>query len=56
VTRDTGRQIAAEIRADAYMECSSKTQEGVQDLFIQAARLSFKKRSHRTSCVRCILQ
>jgi small GTP-binding protein len=43
VTTDVGRQIARQIKADAYMECSAKTREGVQELFIHAARLSLKK-------------
>lgn len=47
VTSDTGTRLAAEIKADAYMECSAKTREGVQDLFLHAARLSLKKRSPR---------
>ena len=49
VTTDVGKQIAAKIKADAYMECSAKTREGVQELFVHAARLSLKKRhkSHR---------
>ncbi|CAF1075418.1 unnamed protein product [Adineta ricciae] len=44
ISTEVGKQIAAEIKADAYMECSAKTREGVQDLFVQAARLSIKKR------------
>jgi GTPase SAR1 family protein len=44
VTMDIGRQIATQIKADAYMECSAKTREGVQDLFVHAARLSLKTR------------
>jgi Ras family protein A len=55
VTNEIGRQIAAEIKADAYMECSAKTREGVQDLFIQAARLSLKKYGSRRHRRRCIL-
>ncbi|CAF0990496.1 unnamed protein product [Adineta ricciae] len=45
VTSETGREIAARIKADAYMECSAKTRDGVQDLFVHAARLSLKQRS-----------
>ncbi len=55
VTYEVGRQIAAEIKADAYMECSAKTREGVQDLFIQAARLSLKKKSQGKRHGRCVL-
>jgi Ras family protein A len=55
VTSEVGKRIATEIKADAYMECSAKTREGVQDLFIQAARLSLKKRSRKHSDDRCVL-
>jgi GTPase SAR1 family protein len=47
VTSDVGKQIAAQIKADAYMECSAKTREGVQELFVHAARLSLKKHIHK---------
>ncbi len=56
VTSKVGRWIASQIKADAYMECSSKTGEGVQDLFIHAARLSIGKSSHRSVTCKCILQ
>lgn len=46
VPSETGRKIATEIKADAYMECSAKTREGIHDLFIHAARLALKHR-HR---------
>ncbi|CAF4172783.1 unnamed protein product, partial [Adineta steineri] len=49
------KQLAAQMKADAYMECSAKTREGVQDLFVHAARLSLKKRSRRESSGRCVL-
>ncbi|CAF0829667.1 unnamed protein product [Adineta ricciae] len=55
VTSETGREIAARIKADAYMECSAKTRDGVQDLFVHAARLSLKQRSSRSSARRCVL-
>ena len=55
VTMEFGKRLATMIRADAYMECSAKTREGVQDLFIQAARLSIKKRLRKKSHNRCVL-
>ncbi|CAF1022362.1 unnamed protein product [Adineta steineri] len=55
VTNEVGKQLAAQMKADAYMECSAKTREGVQDLFVHAARLSLKKRSRRDSSGRCVL-
>jgi Ras family protein A len=55
VTTEVGKKIAAQIKADAYMECSAKTREGIHDLFIHAARLSLEKRSrskrHRKCCL-----
>ena len=47
VTTEVGKQIANQIGADAYMECSAKTREGIHDLFIHAARLALKHR-HRS--------
>ena len=55
VTTETGRKIAAQIRADAYMECSAKTREGIHDLFIHAARLSLQKRVSSHERRRCFL-
>jgi Ras family protein A len=56
VTTEEGRKIAAQIKADAYMECSAKTGEGVHDLFVHAARLSLEKRPHnRRSNRKCYL-
>jgi len=54
VTMEAGKQLAAQIKADAYMECSAKTREGVQELFVTAARLSFKKHQRQSSS-RCVL-
>jgi small GTP-binding protein len=50
VTAEAGEQLAKQIKADAYMECSAKTREGIQELFVAAARLSFKK--HKQQKVR----
>jgi GTPase SAR1 family protein len=55
VTTEAGKQLAAQIKADAYMECSAKTREGVHDLFILAARLSFKKRDYRKKSRKCTM-
>lgn len=55
VSIEAGKQIATQIKADAYMECSAKTREGVHDLFMYAARLSLAKRpigsSRRRRCI-----
>jgi Ras family protein A len=55
VTTEAGKQIAAQIKADSYMECSAKTREGVQELFVTAARLSFKKHNKRKKEKNCNL-
>ncbi|CAF1011661.1 unnamed protein product [Adineta steineri] len=55
MTTETGKQLAAQIKADAYMECSAKTREGVQELFVHAARLSLKKRTHYKKYRKCNL-
>ena len=55
VTSEVGKRIATQIKADAYMECSAKTREGVQDLFVHAARLLLKKRSKKRRFTNCVL-
>ena len=55
VTTEAGKQLAAQIKADAYMECSAKTREGVYDLFILAARLSLEKRNYHKKSHKCVL-
>jgi small GTP-binding protein len=55
VTTEEGRNTAAQIKADAYMECSAKTREGVLNLFVHAARLSLEKRPHRQLKRKCSL-
>jgi GTPase SAR1 family protein len=55
VSTEVGRQIAAQIKADAYMECSAKTRDGVQEVFVHAARLSLKKRMNHKRSHKCNL-
>jgi small GTP-binding protein len=55
VVTEVGKQIAMQINADGYMECSAKNHIGVHDLFMQAARLSLKKRPRGQSNRRCFL-
>jgi Ras family protein A len=55
ITTEVGKKLAAQIKADAYMECSAKTREGIHDLFIHAARLSLEKRSHYRPNRNCCL-
>ena len=55
VSAEEGKRLAAKIEADAYMECSAKTREGIQDLFVTAARLSLKKRASHKKSSKCVL-
>jgi Ras family protein A len=55
VTMEAGKHIASQIKADSYMECSAKTREGVQELFVHAARLSFKKHKDHNKNRKCVL-
>ncbi len=55
VTTEVGKKIAEQIKANAYMECSAKTREGIHDLFIHAARLSLEKHSRSQQCCGCLL-
>ncbi len=55
VTTEVGKEIAAQIKADAYMECSAKTREGIEELFINAARLLLEKRYRRKQRSKCAL-
>jgi Ras homolog gene family, member A len=55
VSSEMGKQLAAKIKADAYMECSAKTREGVQEVFVHAARLTLRKRIGRKPNNHCVL-
>ena len=55
VSTETGRTIAEQIKADAYMECSAKTGEGITELFDLATRLSLEKSSRRRKHSNCAL-
>lgn len=44
INTKTGKKLASEIHADAYVECSARTHEGVQELFVTAAQLALKRK------------
>ncbi|CAF4456440.1 unnamed protein product [Rotaria socialis] len=46
-------QIAVEIKVNAYMECSAKTRQGVQELLAHAARLSLMQTTNPASNRMC---
>jgi len=49
LTRDSGQNVANEIKAFAFLECSAKTKEGVRDVFEAAVKAT--KRDNK----QCIL-
>jgi len=49
VTTEQGQQVAALIKAYAYLECSSRTREGVQQVFETATLASLHKHKSRSS-------
>ena len=54
VTVQDAEAVKDQIGAHLYMECSAKTRDGVEDIFISAARASLiKSTSHQSSC--CVL-
>jgi len=51
VTTEQGQQMAALIHAHAYLECSSRTRDGVREVFETAALAALRKKHHtRTKC------
>lgn len=40
---DDGRAVAENIKAYTYLECSAKTKEGVNEVFVAAVRSIFKR-------------
>ncbi|XP_067932312.1 ras-like GTP-binding protein rhoA isoform X1 [Watersipora subatra] len=52
VQTEQGRAVAESINAFAYLECSAKTREGIQEVFETATRAALQLQSHhRRKCV-----
>jgi len=50
ITADTGRKVAADLKLYAYMECSSKNNDGVRAVFETAARVALSKELKGRKC------
>jgi len=48
VTTEEGQKMAALIQANAYLECSSRTREGIREVFETAAIAALQKHKHRS--------
>lgn len=53
VTREQGAEMAKQIGAVAYLECSALTQEGLKQVFDVAVRTALSNKYTRSSC--CVL-
>ncbi|KAK9879649.1 hypothetical protein WA026_006714 [Henosepilachna vigintioctopunctata] len=38
-TRQDGKKLKRKVRANAYVECSAKTREGLEEIFVEAIRI-----------------
>ncbi|XP_026818711.1 ras-like GTP-binding protein Rho1 [Rhopalosiphum maidis] len=50
-TKEVGQSVADDIKAFAFLECSSKTKEGVRDVFVATVKASRRTSKHGTQCV-----
>jgi len=55
VEYEEGLAVARRIRASRYLECSSKHNRGVSEVFYEAARVSLTTRAKGTGDVGCIV-
>lgn len=53
VTTEQGQQVAALIKARAYIECSSRTREGVRQVFETATLAALRKHKVPSSTAKC---
>ncbi|XP_015369721.1 PREDICTED: ras-like GTP-binding protein Rho1 [Diuraphis noxia] len=50
-TTEIGQSVADDIKAFAFLECSSKTKEGVRDVFVATVKATRRTSKHSTQCI-----
>jgi len=50
-TKEIGQSVAEDIKAFAFLECSSKTREGVRDVFVATVKATRRTSKHSTQCI-----
>lgn len=55
VTPEEGENVAQEIGAKQYLECSARTGEGVREVFQFAARYSLLQNKHKNKPSKCVV-
>lgn len=60
ISAEQGKKLAAKIQADCYMECSSKTQDGLKEVFDRAITVALNNKSassasEKEGCGCCIM-
>ncbi|XP_022172796.1 ras-like GTP-binding protein Rho1 [Myzus persicae] len=51
ITKEIGQSVAEDIKAFAFLECSSKTKEGVRDVFVATVKATKRTSKHSTQCI-----
>lgn len=50
-TKEIGQSVADDIKAFAFLECSSKTKEGVRDVFVATVKATRRTSKHNAQCI-----
>lgn len=51
ITKEIGQSVADDIKAFAFLECSSKTKEGVRDVFVATVKATRRTSKHNAQCI-----
>ncbi|KAJ5071050.1 gtp-binding protein rho4 [Anaeramoeba ignava] len=51
ISSDQGKQLATEINAFSYIECSAKTRENLKDVFQESVRAAKSRKSSGGKCI-----